>query len=177
MGIAIHVVTKSDGSFRACGDYRVLNSLTIHDAYPMPLISDILTRLNKKTVFSKIDLAKAFHQIPVNPADICKTAVITPFGLFEYLKMPFGLRNAAQSFQRHIDYVLRDLDFTRPYLDDILVFSEDSHSHTEHLHQAFQRLNDNNLLINQKKCEYFSLEVKFLGHSLSSKGVGTLPKK
>ena len=143
----------------------------------MPLITDILTKLNKKTVFSKIDLAKAFHQIPVNPDDICKTAVITPFGLFEYLKMPFGLRNAAQSFQRHIDYVLRDLDFVRAYMDDILVFSQDVRSHADHLHAVFQRLNDNNLLINEKKCEYFSSEVKFLGHSISLDGIRTIPEK
>ena len=77
----------------------------------MMLISDILTKLNNKTCFSKIDLKKAFHQIPMNPDDICKTAVITSFGLFEYLKIPFGLRNAAQTFPRHIDHVLRGLDF------------------------------------------------------------------
>jgi len=129
---AIHVVTKSDGSFRPCGDYRVLNSVTIHDAYPMPLISDILTKLNNKTCFSKINLKKAFHQIPMNPDDIGKTAVITLFGLFEYLKMPFGLSNAAQTFQRYIDHVLRGLDFVSPYLDDILVFSEDTESHIDH---------------------------------------------
>ena len=174
---AIHVVSKPDGSFRPCGDYRFLNSITIHDSYPMPLITDILTRLHNKTYFSKIDLAKAFHQIPVNPNDICKTAVITPFGLFEYVKMPFGLRNAAQSFQRHIDYVLRGLDFARPYLDDILVFSDDLHSHTEHLNSIFQRLHDNHLLINIKKCQYFASEVQFLGHSISSRGISTIPEK
>ena len=174
---AIHVVTKPDGSFRPCGDYRVLNSIIIHDAYPMPLISDILTKLNNKTCFSKIDLKKAFHQIPMNPDDICKTAVITPFGLFEYLKMPFGLRNAAQTFQRHIDHVLRGLDFVSPYLDDILVFSEDTASHLDHLHTIFQRLNDNNLLINANKCAYFASEVQFLGHSISSFGVSTIPGK
>ena len=121
----------------------------------MPLITDILTKLHNKKIFSKIDLTKAFHQIPVNPDDICKTAVITPFRLFEYLKMPFCLRNAAQSFQAHIDHVLRGLDFVRPYLDDILAFSDNVTSHTEHLHITFRRLNENNLLINKKKCEYF----------------------
>ena len=65
--------------------------LTIHDVYAMPFITDILTRLNKKTIFSKIDLAKAFHEIPINPDDICKTPIINPSGLFEYLRMPFGI--------------------------------------------------------------------------------------
>ena len=97
--------------------------MTIHDAYLMPLISDIITRLNGKTVFSKIDLAKAFHQIPVHPDDVCKTAIIALFGLFEYIKMPFGLSNAAQSFQHYTDHVLCYLDFASPYLDDILIFS------------------------------------------------------
>ena len=115
--------------------------MTIHDSYPIPLISDIITRLNSKTVFSKIDLAKAFHQIPVHPDDVCKIAVITQFGLFEYIKMPFGLRNAAQSFKRHIGHVLRNLDFAHPYLDDIFIFSDNTLSHTKHLHEVLQRLN------------------------------------
>jgi len=143
----------------------------------MMLISDILTKLNNKTCFSKIDLKEAFHQIPMNPDDICKKTIITPFGLFEYHKMPFGLRNAAQTFQRHIDHVLCGLDFVSPYLDDILLFSEDTASYLDHLHTIFQRLNDNNLLINVKKCEYFASEVQFLGHSISSFGVFTIPGK
>ena len=147
--------------------------MTIHVAYPMPLISDIITRLNDKTVFSKIDPAKAFHQIPVHPDDICKTAVITPFGLFEYIKMPFCHCNAAQSFQRYIDHVLRNLDFARPYLDGILIFFRNS----KHLHEVLQCLNDHNLLINTKKCEYFSSEVKFLGHLIFSEGIVQCLKK
>lgn len=174
---AIHVVTKSDGTFRPCGDYRYLNSITIHDSYPMPLITDIMNSLHGKYVFSKIDLLKAFHQIPVSPEDIPKTAVITPFGLFEYLMMPFGLRNAAQSFQRHIDTVLRDCDYARPYLDDILIFSPDNSSHQTHLHNVLQKLHDNNLLINMGKCEFFSEEVQFLGHLISSKGVRPIPAR
>jgi len=174
---AIHVVTKSDGSFRPCGDYRYLNSITIHDSYPMPLISDILHNLNGKTVFSKIDLRKAFHQIPVTIEDIPKTAVITPFGLFEYVMMPFGLRNAAQSFQRHIDTILRDCSFAKPYLDDILIFSSDNVSHRIHVHEVLKKLNDNNMVINPMKCEFFSLEVQFLGHLISSNGIRPIPSK
>jgi len=174
---AIHVVTKPDGSFRPCGDYRYLNSITIHDAYPMPLITDILNNLHGQRVFSKIDLQKAFHQIPVATEDINKTAVITPFGLFEYLMMPFGLRNAAQSFQRHIDSVLRDCTFARPYLDDILIFSPDESSHHAHLITVLTKLNDSNLVINLKKCKFFTDEVQFLGHLVSHKGVRPLPSK
>ena len=174
---AIHVVTKSDGTFRPCGDYRFLNSITVHDSYPMPLIADIISKLHGKTVFSKIDLHKAFHQIPVAPEDIIKTAVITPFGLFEYLMMPFGLRNAAQSFQRHIDTILRDCSFARPYLDDILIFSPDNASHLVHIHDVLKKLNDSNMVINMKKCEFFSTEVQFLGHFVSANGIRPIPSK
>ena len=174
---AIHVVTKPDGSFRPCGDYRQLNALTIHDSYPMPLISDILNNLSGQHVFSKIDLTKAFHQIPVAEEDIPKTAVITPFGLFEYLMMPFGLRNAAQSFQRHIDFILRDLNFARPYLDDILIYSSDVISHDIHVRQVLRRLHEFNLVINLKKCVFFADEVLFLGHFISGRGVRPIPDK
>ena len=167
---AIHVVTKADGSFRPCGDYRFLNSVTIHDSYPMPLITDIMNSLSGMTIFSKIDLAKAFHQIPVAAEDIEKTAVITPFGLFEYVMMPFGLRNAAQTFQRHIDFVLKDFSFARPYLDDILVFSSDIPSHTTHIELVLGRLNRHNLLLNLKKCVFYASQVQFLGHVVSSDG-------
>lgn len=168
---AIHVVTKSDGSFRPCGDYRFLNSITIHDSYPMPLISDIMNKLNGMSFFSKIDLERAFHQIPVLPEDVQKTAVITPFGLFEYLMMPFGLRNAAQTFQRHIDHILKDFPFATAYLDDILIFSPDFSSHDNHLRSVLKKLSDNCLKIKLSKCDFFRHEVQFLGHSISSNSV------
>ena len=174
---AIHVVSKPDGSFRPCGDYRFLNSITVHDSYPMPLITDIMNKLTGSTCFSKIDLNKAFHQIPVLPEDIAKTAVITPFGLFEYIMMPFGLRNAAQSFQRHIDYVLKDVTAATAYLDDILIFSSDSLSHKKDVHDVLTKLNEYNLIINLKKCSFFQEQVQFLGHLVSKSGVRPLPSK
>ena len=167
----IHVVTKQDGRFRVCGDYRGINSITIHDSYPMPLISDVLTRLSHSTIYSKLDLAKAYHQIPVQEEDIPKTAVITPVGLFEYLRMPFGLRNASQTFQRHIDSVLNGIHSCVAYIDDIVVGSATEEEHKADLKQILNVLNHHNLQLNFNKCEFFKKEVQFLGHYLSREGI------
>ena len=119
----LHVVQKPDGSWRPCGDYRRLNTVTQPDRYPVPNIQDLSSRLAGCNFFSKLDLVKGYYQVPMAPEDIPKTAIVTPFGLYEFFKMPFGLRNAGQTFQRLMDKICTGLDFTFVYLDDVLIFN------------------------------------------------------
>lgn len=173
----LHVVQKKDGSLRPCGDYRRLNAQTLPDRYGVPNLLDMGTNLHGKTVFSKLDLNRAYYQIPVVEEDVPKTAIITPFGLFEFQRMGFGLRNAAQTFQRLMDQIFNDVPFVFVYIDDILISSRDETEHRMHLQEVLRRLDDNGITINLNKCTFCKPEVEFLGYRVNAKGTAPTPSK
>ena len=167
----LHMVPKKDGTWRPCGDYRRLNLATVHDRYPLPNLQSFAANLHGSTVFSKIDLVKGYLQVAVAPEDVPKTAIITPFGLFEFVRMPFGLKNAAQTFQRMMDRLFSGLPWAFVYLDDILVASRDMAEHLVHLEAVFSILAANGLVINPEKCCFAQSAVEFLGHAVTAEGV------
>jgi hypothetical protein len=161
---------KPDGSWRPCGDYLHLNLVMVPDSYPLPNMLDFTEKLAGCMIFNKVDLRKGYHQIPMNEDDIQKTAITTPFGLFEFLRMTFGLRNAGNTFQRRMDRILGGLDFVFVYLDDVIVASRSDTEHLHHLHLLFQRLQAAGLVINREKCVFGVAAVEFLGHHVSAAG-------
>jgi hypothetical protein len=158
----LHMVRKKDGSWRPCGDYRRLNLVTRKDKYPLPNMADLSGRLDGCVIFSKLDLRKGYLQVPVAAADIPKAAITTPFGLFEFTRMPFGLRNAGMTFQRLMDKIFFDMPAAFGYLDDLLIGSKSAVEHRLHIREVLQRLQQNGLLLNEEKCVFGQSRVNFL---------------
>ena len=173
------LVTKKDGSLRLCVDYRKVNDLLIKDSYPLPRIDDSLDALSGAKWFSTLDLASGYWQVPMDPKDIDKTALTTPYGLFHFKVMPFGLANAPATFERMMEQVLAGLhwEVCLIYLDDVIVFSRTFEEHIVRLHQVFSRIKGANLKLSPTKCRLFCHEVGYLGHIVSKDGVATDPKK
>ncbi|GFU94615.1 hypothetical protein TNCV_2984091 [Trichonephila clavipes] len=171
------LVNMKDGTLRPCGDYRRLNAQTIPDRYSIPRIEDFNYILKDKKIFSKIDLVKAYYQIPIAEEDKEKTAITTSFGLYEFNTMSFGLRNAPSTFQRFITEVLYGLDFVFPYHDDVLIDSSTEEEHSEHLKMVFERFQQYGLRINVSKSVMGAAQVEYLGFLITAEGSRPLPEK
>lgn len=177
------VPKKMDASgkvkFRVVVDFRRLNEVTAGDSFPLPNIADILDRLGNAKYFSTLDLASGFHQIPVREEDKCKTAFSTPYGHYEFNRMPFGVKGGPASFQRLMNSVLAGIQGLRcfVYLDDIVIFGASLEEHNKRLIEVFLRLKEANLRLQPDKCNFLRKEVVYLGHIITKDGIKADPSK
>ena len=158
MNQPIVLVKKKDSSLRLCVDYRRLNSVSKTNAYPMPRIDDMIDQLGRASFISTLDLTRGYWQVPVANGDRYKTAFITPFGLYQFKAMPFGLQGAPATFQRMI---IRGLEgFTAAYLDDLVIYSATWKEHVQHLHSVFECLRKAGLTAKPRKCQFAMKQCK-----------------
>src|SRR5829696_7248203 len=172
-------VKKKDGKLRMCIDYRALNKITKKNQFPIPLIDDLIDRLQGTSVFTKIDLRWGYNQVWIHQDDIEKTAFRTRYGHYQYKVMPFGLTNAPATFQSLVQDILRPHldDFVIVYIDDILIYSKNEEDHAQHVRKVLELLRQNRMYGKITKCEFFKEAVEYLGHIISSQGIATDPKK
>ncbi|QRV98260.1 Retrotransposable element Tf2 protein [Ceratobasidium sp. AG-Ba] len=172
-------VKKKDGSLRLVTDYRKINNITIPDQFPMPLQVELVDQVKNAKIYSKLDLRWGFNNIRIKEGDEWKTAFRTAYGIYEYLVMPFGLKNAPAVLQRMMNHILRHLLGTTVvvYMDDILIFSEKEEEHAEHVREVLRILRENNLYAKLAKCEFFVKRVIFLGLVITPEGISMEEEK
>jgi hypothetical protein len=178
-GAPVLFVPKKNGEWRMCIDYRMLNSKTLKNAYPLPRIQECIDRLSKAKHLSSIDLLSGYWQLRVAEMDIPKTAFNTRYGKYEFLVMPFGLTNAPATFQTLMNSILRPFidKFVLVYLDDILVYSDSEEEHLKHLEMVFEALRQHSLYARPEKCVFDQPTVEFCGHLVGQGVVKVLDSK
>ncbi|KAH7551149.1 reverse transcriptase [Bipolaris maydis] len=180
MASPILFVKKPNGKWRLCVDFRRLNSVTRKNRYPLPLITELMDRLQGAKWFTKFDVREGFYRIRIKEGHEWMTAFKTKYGLFEYTVMPFGLTNAPATFQSVINNALHEYlgIFVTAYLDDVLVYSSGTREeHVEHVKKVLRKLKEYKLYLQPGKCEFHTQETEFLGFIISTEGVKMNPKK
>ena len=153
-----------------------MNNVTIPDRYPLPNISDLTIRIAGSTISSRLDLQKGYYKMSMTSEDIPKMAIVNPLEMFEFLRLPYGLRNARNMFQRMMDQILGNLPYCFVYIEDILLISPDLHTRVQNLLDVLELCRAHGLTIGLGKCEFSVSETEFLGHHLSSSRVRPLSK-
>lgn len=169
----IILVRKKDGKLRMCIDYRLLNSITVKERYPMPIIEDEIARLSGQAFFVTLDLASGYYQVPISETSKALTSFVTPDGQYEFNRMPFGLANAPAVFQRMMNKVLGSARYTEAtaYIDDVLIYGKDEDECLGRLEKILKLLEDANLTLNLSKCEFLRDKVDYLGYEISAAGI------
>ena len=177
------IVGKKDGSKRFCIDYRKLNDITTTNPYPLPIINEIFSNIAKRgpvpKFFTALDLASGYWQVRMHPDHVHKTTFTCHLGLYSFLRMPFGLKNAPASFQSMMDMIFRDqIDrHMAVFIDDINIYSQTYEEHLEHLKKTFDKCRKYGLKIKRKKCHFACEKLDFLGHVVSKDGLLVDPRK
>ena len=158
-------ILKTDGTLQLRGDYKVtVNQALQPDSYPLPRVEDLFAVLAGGTVFSKLDLSHAYQQIRLHEDSKKFTTISTQQGLFQYERLPFGIKTAPVLFQRTMETLLRDLPYVCIYIDDILVTGTDEQNHLKNLELVLQRLESAGLTLKKSKCIFTAESVEYLGH-------------
>jgi len=171
------LVKKKDGTNRPVVDFRKVNKVTIFDAEPMPRVDDIYAKLANARYFSTLDFCKGYWQIPMAVEDREKTAFSTPFGLFHFVRMPFGLQNAGATYSRMMRYVLEGLEFTDNFVDDVVSFADEWSSHLGELRALFERVRAAGLTVKPSKCHFGYTQVEYVGHVVGGGNLRTMSDK
>jgi hypothetical protein len=167
-------VGKSDGSIRTCVDYRPVNDATVKNQYPLPRIDEMQDRLQGCTWFTILDQREAFHRIRIKEGHEKYTAFKTPYGMYEFVVVPFGLTNAPATQQSHANDMLREYlyDFVVVYLDDVLIYTKGTREdHIEKVKLVLREYEKRDMLFKISKCTFFAKEVEFLGHTVTTQGL------
>lgn len=178
-GASLFFVKEKNGRLRGVVDYRALNRITKKNRTPLPRSDEMFDRLGEAKVFSKMDLKTGFHQIRMKPVDIEKTAFNTKYGQYEYLVMPMGLCNSPATFQSLMNHIFHECldEFLVIYMDDLLIFSKDEESHYRHLETVLSRLEEHELYVAPRKCEFMKDNSDFLGLLVGKEGIRVNPDK
>lgn len=165
---SLHMVLNKSGALSPCEDYRALHHANTPDCNPLSNMIDLTSNLRSCQMFTKVDLVRAYSQIPVNPEDVLKTDVSTSFGKFDYVRMPFCLLNVAQTFKRFIPQVFRGVDSVYICLDAILVAGRSPKEHRSHIHQLLHQTATHGFTADVEMCQWGRNTITYLSHKVTS---------